>query len=240
MSTIDAGAATDGRSINSDANPALRLVCRIDIDEGLDGSIDRIDNRVYLGTLLRSIRRDNDVDGDIDYSIVYTYNANDKLTILTIDSNGDGEINRRDTFTYVDGRLGRRNFDTNNDRVDDQLWDYIWDIPNERVQTVEKDTNLAVDGLETVETYSYNPEGLLNRIVRNNASTEGPVNWIELRSYDSRGLLTLFERDTNADGSINYRFTQDRDPADGAILKLNLDSNGDGELEEVRDYIYDC
>ncbi len=51
--------------------------------------------------------------------------------------------------------------------------------------------------------------------------------------------MVFLERDTNLDGTLDYRYELVYDDED-YVTELKLDSNGDAELEEIRYYIYDC
>lgn len=231
----DAGAADARFGQDSGATASFPGPCRLDTDLGPDDIVDRRDFRTYTDGLLTRIERDNDVDGVVDYVQLRTYDAG-LLATLTEDIDNDGAVDRSRVYNNgANNKVASIDFDDNQDGVVDRTFRYLYNTGDQLV-AIERDNDL--DGAaDLLESYYRTSAGFTYRIDRDSA-VDGTIDWVESRAHVDN-LLQILERDTDADGDLEFRQRYIRD-GDGVVLRVEIDRQADGVFEEHLLYTYDC
>lgn len=178
------------------------------------------------------IERDEGVDGSVDAVDVHLWEA-DLWKGSTWDVDGDGELDlsyRREHDAQ--DHLVLEATDNGADGSDDNLTEYAWDGDLE----VMRRTDFNGDGAwETVEERTYT-DGLLTGWTLD-VGDDGEVDQSRTWTHDAGGHVLVDELDSNADGTVDARYTY---VWDGDLLvEERYDSNADGVVDRSFSHTYD-
>lgn len=200
------------------------------------------------GSISTRIARDYNVStGSLTYVLEDTGNDGNSDLSDSYDFLGSGQLQRHDRFTggsltwRTDNSYSQRGFMTESET------DYYGAASalkttytrNSYGQLLASATDIDIDGsINNKTTFQYNVHGLLIR-EETDAGNTGTINITSTYAYDGNGYRTLYEYDGNATDSdidIQVRYTND---ANGLVLTITRDSNGDGidDLYYETDYL---
>ena len=162
----------------------------------------------------------------------FTYNADGNMTLSEVDTDGDGTVDHRRSYTYDgNGYLALIEYDGN---ADDTV-SYSFDADGNM-------TSYATDNASyhLHQSFTYDANGNLTHVTQHLAdATADPRDSSWSYSYDANGNVTLYEGDTNADGTVDFRDSYSYDAHGDLILHEN-DMGADGIADSRDSYSYDA
>lgn len=236
------------------------LTTRYEQDRDGDGVADRIDTRSYdeFG-LLRVYQRE--VAGVVEFTeewirdeagraieqrrttlsglSIYQWrvDAEGRRSTYEIDSDGDGNIDRRDLLSY--------GTQTRGDRWIGREIDLDMDGTIDSRQTREFDANGNLvlderdDDLDGTLDYRYVAEHTGSRVTAIDVIRTSGSNYAQRWTLDAEGRTTQYSFDNGRDGSLDQVVSYAYNSA-GNLVEQTVDNNGDGVADNRYTYVYDA
>ncbi len=165
----------------------------------------------------------------------YTYNDDNKLVRLEIDSDADGETDKITAYQYGNnGNLTRIEQDIDGNGVIDAVLRYRY--ADNRVSTYETDSDNN-GTYDIIISYTYDANGNKTRVSTDN-NGDGTTDSVADYNYDSQGNPTRLEIDTDMDGQADY-IESSRFNSQNKRTYYYRDLNGDGNWDRISQYFYD-
>lgn len=237
---IDRSGRNAGYRLDSDADGewdyVLRreyegpVITRQTIDEDGDGEADEVVTwSTDESTGARVTRTDTDNDGEPD-RIEYRFPRAGTITVSEIDEDGDGRIDFREEQVYPHEKsflVAAKRTDTDADGEWDTVVRYEYNEQNFATRT-ETDSN--GDGSpDEIVTNVYEDSRLAE--VRRDTDADGTADETEWYEYDGRyRTATYIDRDQDGEPEYTRRSSFD---IVGNLTRVEVDSDGDGEPDEV-------
>ncbi|NRB42322.1 MAG: hypothetical protein HRU20_28280 [Pseudomonadales bacterium] len=221
------------------------------VDSDGDGRPDSISSYSYKydgnGNMLLSIV-DIDGDGETDEVNTYTYDDNENLLTHSIgknesqpvwiwlytyddkgkqlspqlDSNADGIVDDRVSYTFDDnGNISTESFYFDNDEDEFPNRFYSYDAKG---NILSQHTGYNADGvIRSISYYSYDANN--NMLSHINYLEDGNINYIFTYSYDSNGYESSYSEDFGGDGTIEINTTSTFDSNGNQLTYVTPNSN---------------
>ena len=250
----DADADTD---TDTDTDVTLPVVdCRSELADCLADGLTRDEGGRDMASttesytacgLLATQEADDDLDGAIDRSLVYTYDANDYLESfhfsVALGAYGRSEF----VFGYTynpDGSLATFTQDVDADGIVDVTSTLFYDANGTLAEMI------ISDGVSSVRNTFIVTGTLSTGSIATDDGADGTIDRIEAFDYgptlsevwqddDGDGRSLTQERDEGDDGSFDYRLTNIYD-SDLRLETRTIDEDGDGIIDQSESWVWDC
>jgi hypothetical protein len=180
------------------------------------------------------VEADTTGDGENDALVEYFYNADGRLILTERTFNGSEEptiwVERREYD--VNGYLILRQNEENGSIVYNEAYEN-----DDRGNRTKRWYDNNRDGEWNIfEEFEYDAND--NRIKLSYGESAGSFSYIYHWAYDGDGNLVSEERDIDADGTINLRYTYIYE--NGNLIRRDYDDNADGIIDRATHYTYDA
>ncbi|PWQ96160.1 hypothetical protein [Leucothrix arctica] len=249
-----------GKSSSIYTRDADGRLTKLEIDDGSDGSIDRIETHLFNEvTKASSTEIDTNADGVADEISYATYDDNSNILTYSEDSNADGVIDALETNTYdangnpvkmtseVNGEVIKvidREYNTAGNKLSEQLTDST-DSDNNSLETYQygADGNLKIhtiyswlNGVKYLQYQTFHDANGGRSLMKYDEYAE--VTQTESTSYDDQGNLLETSSFSYQDGvessSLVKVYSYD---SENRLSKVTETANG--SLVDSKNYVYD-
>lgn len=184
--------------------------CRGLVNRDLDEVPDAVEYSTFDGELLKIRSLDSNRDGNIERRTTFAYGDQNRLVKRAIDEGADGRLDEVRLYEYgADGRLTRERVDRSGDGSVDLEISYSHDDAGRRVRGEGRST--ATDEVELVLEYQWTDGGSLDRLTIDGirGAPDGRPDRVLDYLYDSYGNLDegRFDYDGNGRADIIVFYT---------------------------------
>lgn len=172
---------------------------------------------------------DSDDDGTPDSITSYQYDASGNLVVIEQDKDGNGSVDATQRFTYAAGLVQTFRNDTNNDGVDELSINYTYDANGNKVLVT---TDRTADGVaDSTARFQYDDRNNPVRYELDN-NMDNSADYIEVSRFNTQNKRSYLYRDTDGDGAWD-RISQFFYDLDGNQIRMIEDRDGNGIADKV-------
>jgi hypothetical protein len=208
------------------------LLVRSEVDEGDDGTLDRVEDLFVLQPERIELRFDGNGDGvpDTRYAL-YDHDEACQRTEEVLDDDRDGLDDKIARFTWDGGLLV-------SDEVDlPGITSWSTTYTHDAGQVVREDRDDRQDGtVDVITTRSWDQDRKIREEIDQDA--DGTADLVRFWAYDTSGRLLSQQTDYAGDGTVDEVVSWTWD--DDRPLRAETDLGADGVVEQLEAWVYDA
>jgi hypothetical protein len=184
---------------------------------------------------LSSLELDDGVDGSVESTVTYHYDAEGHLSTYEIDQDNDGSADALASYTYDNNEVSSYVEDSDNNGDPNLSISYQYDSEGNRTS---QNISASTEGLASnTGTFEYDANGNITRYEQDN-DQDGLADYIESSAYNSNNKRISYRKDLDANG-VWDSVTQYTYDSTGNRTSMQEDSNGDGTIDKQWSSNYD-